>query len=137
MVTRDAPERDRNDGVTVLLTTHDMHDIEALARRVIIIGNGRLLRDSSFESMRAEVLGERRLIVDFTGDADGIEVEGAQVRSRDGRTVEFVFDPHLTAAHTLIARVAAAHEVADMRVEDPKIEEVIARFYAMHGAVEA
>ncbi|HEY4943755.1 MAG TPA: ABC transporter ATP-binding protein [Rhizomicrobium sp.] len=126
----------RNDGVTVLLTTHDMHDIEALARRVIIIGNGKLLRDSSFESMRGDVLGERRLIVDFAGDVAGIEVDGASVRARDGRTVEFAFDPAKTATHTLIARVAAAHAVADIRVEDPKIEEVIARFYALHGAVE-
>jgi ABC-2 type transport system ATP-binding protein len=130
-------ELNRNEGVTVLLTTHDMHDIEALARRVIIIGNGKLLRDSSFEAMRNDVLGERRLIVDFAGDVGDVSVEGAQVRSRDGRTVEFAFDRARTAAHTLIARVAAAHEVADMRVEDPKIEEVIARFYALHGAVEA
>ncbi|MEI9991072.1 MAG: ABC transporter ATP-binding protein [Rhizomicrobium sp.] len=127
----------REKGVTVLLTTHDMHDIEALARRVIIIGNGRLLRDSSFEAMRADVLGERRLIVDFAGDADGVAVEGATVRSRDGRTVEFAFDPSRTPAHILIARVAAAHEIADMRVKDPGIEEVIARFYALHGAVDA
>jgi len=127
----------RNEGVTVLLTTHDMHDIEALAKRVIIIGHGKVLRDSSFEAMRNEVLGERRLIVDFADDVGDVSVEGAEVRSRDGRTVEFAFDRARTAAHTLIARVAAAHEVADMRVEDPKIEEVIARFYAMHGAVEA
>ena len=126
----------RNDGVTVLLTTHDMHDIEALAHRVIIIGNGKLLRDSSFESMRSEVLGERRLIVDFAGEIGDAQIEGATMRSRDGRTVEYAFDRARTAAHTLIARVAAAHEVADMRVEDPKIEEVIARFYALHGAVE-
>ena len=45
-------------GVTVILTTHDMHDIEALAKRVIIIGNGKLLRDSSFDRMRSEVLAE-------------------------------------------------------------------------------
>jgi viologen exporter family transport system ATP-binding protein len=127
----------RNDGVTVLLTTHDMHDVEALAKRVIIIGNGKLLRDSSFEAMRNEVLGERRLIVDFAGDIGDVAVEGAEVRARDGRTVEFGFDRAKTAAHILIARVAAAHEVADMRVEDPKIEEVIARFYALHGAVDA
>ncbi len=127
----------RQDGVTVLLTTHDMHDIEALARRVIIIGNGRLLRDSSFESMRAEVLGERRLIVDFAGDTPDATLEGATIRARDGRTVEFAFDPQRTPTHTLIARVAAAHAVADIRVEDPKIEEVIARFYALHGAVDA
>ncbi len=130
-------ELNRNEGVTVLLTTHDMHDIEALAKRVIIIGNGKLLRDSTFEAMRSEVLGERRLIVDFAGDIGDVSMEGAQVRSRDGRTVEFAFDRAKTAAHTLIARVAAAHEVADMRVEDPKIEEVIARFYALHGAVDA
>jgi ABC-2 type transport system ATP-binding protein len=127
-------ELNRNEGVTVLLTTHDMHDIEALARRVIIIGNGKVLRDSSFESMRAEVLGERRLIVDYADDADDAAVEGASVRTRDGRTVEYAFDPVKVAAHTLIARVATAREVADIRVEDPKIEEVIARFYALHGA---
>ncbi len=129
----------RDKGVTVILTTHDMHDIEALARRVIIIGNGKLLRDSSFESMRNEVLGERRLIVDFADDVgDGRRSTArAEIRARDGRTVEFGFDRATTAAHTLIARVAAAHEVADIRVEDPKIEEVIARFYALHGAVES
>ncbi len=121
----------------MLLTTHDMHDIEALARRVIIVGNGHVLRDSSFESMRAEVLGERRLIVDYAGDDGAVEVDGAAVRARDGRTVEYAFDPAAVAAHTLIARVAAAREVADIRVEDPGIEEVIARFYALHGAVDA
>ena len=130
-------ELNRSDGVTVILTTHDMHDIEALARRVIIIGNGRLLRDSSFESMRSEVLGERRLIVDFASSIDAVAIEGARVRARDGRTVEFAFDPTRIAAHSLIARIAAEHDVVDIRVEDPKIEEVIARFYALHGAVEA
>ncbi len=91
----------RQDGVTVLLTTHDMHDIEALARRVIIIGNGRVLRDSSFEAMRNDVLGERRLIVDFANDVGEVAVEGARIRSRNGRTIEFGFDRATTAAHTL------------------------------------
>jgi ABC-2 type transport system ATP-binding protein len=130
-------ELNRTDGVTVILTTHDMHDIEALARRVLIIGNGRLLRDSSFESMRSEILGERRLIVDFASDNDDIASHGATIRARDGRTVEYAFDPARIAAHTLIASIAAAHDVIDIRVEDPKIEEVIARFYALHGAVES
>ena len=49
-------------GVTVLLTTHDMHDVEALAERVIVIGQGRLLADGPFESLRAGVLAERRLL---------------------------------------------------------------------------
>ncbi len=114
-----------------------MHDIEALARRVIIIGNGRILRDSSFESMRNEVLGERRLIVDYAGEPGDFRTQGVTVKAREGRTVEYGFDPAKIAAHALIAEIASGQEVADIRVEDPKIEEVIARFYALHGAVEA
>ncbi|HEV7546299.1 MAG TPA: ABC transporter ATP-binding protein, partial [Reyranella sp.] len=53
----------REQGVTVLLTTHDMHDVEALAERVIVIGQGRLLADGPFESLRAGVLAERRLYI--------------------------------------------------------------------------
>jgi ABC-2 type transport system ATP-binding protein len=127
----------RECGVTVILTTHDMHDIEALARRVIIIGNGRMLRDSSFESMRADVLGERRLIVEFAKDVSDIEISGTRLANREGRTIEFAFDPVRTPAHELIANLASRHEVEDIRVEDPKIEEVIARFYALHGALES
>src|SRR5215470_10049458 len=58
----------REQGVTVLLTTHDMHDIEALAERVIVIGHGRVLADSPFEALRANVLAERRLHVDFADE---------------------------------------------------------------------
>ncbi len=127
----------RERGVTVILTTHDMHDIEALARRVIIIGNGRLLRDSSFESMRADVLGERRLLVEFARDTNAVEIAGATLLSCTGHSATFSFDPRATPARTLIDRVASAHDVEDIRIEDASIEEVIARFYALHGATEA
>jgi ABC-2 type transport system ATP-binding protein len=54
----------RERGVTVILTTHDMHDIEALAERVIVMGHGRILADSSFATLRASVLRERDLLED-------------------------------------------------------------------------
>ena len=72
----------REQGVTVLLTTHDMHDVEALAERVIVIGQGRVLTDGPFESLRAGVLAERRLHIDFAGPAPEIEMPGVTVRSR-------------------------------------------------------
>ena len=59
----------RDHGVTVILTTHDMHDIEALAERVIVIGQGKILADGSVEALRAGVLAERRLFVDFASEA--------------------------------------------------------------------
>jgi ABC-2 type transport system ATP-binding protein len=127
----------RERGVTVILTTHDMHDIEALARRVIVIGNGVVLRDASLEAMRAEAAGERRLVVDFAGDAPALAIEGAALIARDGRTQTLAFDPRRIAPHRLISQITAAHEVEDLRLEEPPIEEVVARFYALHGADEA
>jgi ABC-2 type transport system ATP-binding protein len=128
----------RERGTTVLLTTHDMHDIEALAQRVIIIGHGRVLADSPVEALRAQVMAERRLVVDFAQDAAlPAHVEGARVHSRDGQTLVLDFDPAVTTAPALIARIAAGHAVEDIRLEGLAIEAVIARFYAMHGAAEA
>jgi hypothetical protein len=51
--------------------------------------------------------------------------------------VEFAFDPRSTTAHTLIGRITADHRIDDLSIEEPTIEELIARFYSSHGAVEA
>jgi ABC-2 type transport system ATP-binding protein len=127
----------RERGVTVLLTTHDMHDIAALAERVIVIGHGRVLSDQSFDALRSGVLAERRLLVDFASEAPDIVVHGSRVDRREGRRVEIVFDPRVIGAPALIAQIAAEHPVRDIHVEQPTIEEVIANFYALHGAIEA
>ena len=123
----------REHGVTVILTTHDMHDIEALAERVIVIGKGVILADGSLGALRRGALAERRLWVHFAGEPPAaIELPGAAVRQRQARSVELAFDPRTTSAHRLIASVAAAFEVEDIHLEEPPIEEVIARFYAQH-----
>ncbi|MGK8196437.1 ABC transporter ATP-binding protein [Burkholderia cepacia] len=127
----------RERGVTVLLTTHDMHDIEALAERVIVIGHGRVLADQPFDALRAGVLSDRRILVDFAEEAPELDIAGAQLLRREGRTVELAFDPGVIGAPALVARIAAEHAVDDIRVEQPAIEEVIARFYRLHGATEA
>ncbi|MDN7912388.1 ABC transporter ATP-binding protein [Burkholderia cepacia] len=127
----------RERGVTVLLTTHDMHDIEALAERVIVIGHGRVLADQPFDALRAGVLSDRRILVDFAEEAPELDIAGTQLLRREGRTVELAFDPGVIGAPALVARIAAEHAVDDIRVEQPAIEEVIARFYRLHGATEA
>ena len=63
----------RERGVTVILTTHDMHDIEALARAGDRDRRRRILADGSFEALRAGVLAERRLFVDFAGEAPALD----------------------------------------------------------------
>jgi ABC-2 type transport system ATP-binding protein len=123
----------RERGVTVILTTHDMHDVEALAERVIVIGKGVILADSSLSALRRGALAERRLWVHFAKETETLDVPGATVRQRQGRSVELSFDPRVMSAHRLIAHVAAEFEVEDVHLEELPIEEVIARFYALHS----
>ncbi len=127
----------REQHVTAILTTHDMHDIEALAERVIVIGNGVILADTSFESLRTEVLTERRLSIDFVGEAPALSIPGVAVCSREGNSLELSFDPRAVAVPQLIGRISAEYELADICLEQPRIEEVIAHFYSLHGATEA
>ena len=83
----------RERGVTVILTTHDMHDIEALTERVIVIGNGLVLADGTLAALRRGVLAEHRLWVHFARDVEALDsarhrapargsVDRAGVRSR-------------------------------------------------------
>jgi len=120
-------------GVSVILTTHDMHDIEALTERVIVIGHGAILADGSLASLRRGAFAERRLWVHFAGEPTAVDLPGTTVRQRQGRSIELAFDPRTTSAHRLIAQIAAECNVEDVHLEEPPIEEVIARFYAQHS----
>ena len=119
----------RERDVTVILTTHDMDDIEALCTRVMVIGQGQILSDGPIENLRARVTTERRLIVDLEGTED-ITDPDAYVVLRDGHRVHLTYDPDRIATADLIARITAQHPVRDLFVENTPIEEIISRLYA-------
>lgn len=119
----------RERGVTVILTTHDMDDIEALCRRVIVIGDGRILSDGTLEELRARVTRERWLLVDLEDGAEEVRDPEASVVRREGSRVVLRFDPAVVSTAALIGRVAASHPVRDLFVQNPPIEEIIARLY--------
>lgn len=119
----------RERGVTVILTTHDMDDIEALCSRIILIGRGEILSDGPLEALRGRVTNERWLIVDLESEEDTVEDEEAHVLRRDGRRVCLSFDPARVATADLIRRVTARHAVRDLFVENPPIEQIVARLY--------
>jgi ABC-2 type transport system ATP-binding protein len=68
----------RERGTTVILTTHDLSDVEKLCARVMIIDHGKLLFDGTLDTLRERFGGKRELIVDFAQEYTSVEVEGAR-----------------------------------------------------------
>jgi ABC-2 type transport system ATP-binding protein len=119
----------RQRGVTVILTTHDMDDIEALCSRVIVIGEGRILSDGTLQALRGRVSRERRLTIDLVDECEEVEDADASVIRREGPRVWLRYDPARVSTADLIARVTSRHAVRDLFVENPPIEEIIAELY--------
>ncbi|MBB6048636.1 ABC transporter ATP-binding protein [Armatimonas rosea] len=118
----------REQGVTVLLTTHDMDDIEALCSRVLVIANGHVLSDGPLEALRQQVSRERWLVIETAQTLPPLP-EGVAVLRTEGERITLGFDPERLAVAELIARLSQSMTIRDLFVQNPPIEEVIARFY--------
>ena len=124
-------DRNRAQGTTILLTTHDLGDVERLCDRVMVIDHGRLAFDGSLEALRALVPVPRVLVVDLA--AAGPPMAGVEVIRVDGPR-QWVAIPAGSSAAALTARLMAGYDVRDLSVEEPSIEDVVHRLYAGHAA---
>jgi ABC-2 type transport system ATP-binding protein len=123
----------REHGTTVLLTTHDLADVERLCRRVLVIDHGRVVTDESVEGIRARLGTERTVVVDLEEPLAPLTVAGAEVVAVDGPRQWLRFHRDETTAAAVIAAVSAQVAVRDLTVEEPRIEDIIRRIYDANG----
>ena len=116
-------------GTTLLLTTHDLQDIEALCRRVIVIDDGTSVFDGPLSELHRLGGSRRTLVVDLVDEAPPITVPGATTRRVEGPRQWLSFPSDASAA-PVVAAVAAAYDVADLSIQEPDIEDVIRDLYA-------
>jgi ABC-2 type transport system ATP-binding protein len=115
--------------VTILLTTHDMDDIESICQRVIALNEGKIHFDGSLQNLRKKITPERRLVIDLLEKNDLIEEQHVKVIQQEGHRIWLSFNPSLVTAPELIARITSKYSVSDLFVENPPIEEAIAKLY--------
>lgn len=115
--------------VTVLLTTHDLQDIEQLCSRVMVIDHGSLVFDGTLEALHKQGGSTRTLVVDLVDEAPPVSVPGAVVRRVEGPRQWLAFPADASAA-PVVAALAASYDVADLSITEPDIEDVIREIYA-------
>ncbi|WP_042372570.1 ABC transporter ATP-binding protein [Streptacidiphilus neutrinimicus] len=115
-------------GTTVLLTTHDLTDIEQLCSRVMVIDHGRVVYDGGLDGLHRQGRSERTLVVELEREAPPIELSGTRVVRCEG-TRQWLAFPASASAAPLVAELAGRYGLRDLSVREPEIEDVIARMY--------
>jgi ABC-2 type transport system ATP-binding protein len=120
-------------GTTLLLTTHDMGDVERLCDRVLLVDRGSLVFDGTLPGLSRTVGAERVLVLDLVAPApDLVDVPATRHLGSEGGGLRqrLAFDPDAVTAARVLAEVSARVEVRDLTIEEPDVEEVVRRVYA-------
>ncbi|MGO4545697.1 ATP-binding cassette domain-containing protein [Paenibacillus sp. 2TAB23] len=119
-------------GVTVILTTHDMNDIEALANRIILIGKGKLLYDGSLNAIRSQFGTLKTMTVVYSHHADPLKVEGAVIEAWSPERAVLSVDTAQTVISEVLISLSQQVEILDVAIDTLPIEDMIIQLYKEH-----
>ncbi len=128
-VRRFIKELNHNEGTTVILTTHDMQDIEALTNRVILIGKGKKLYDGSLDEIRKRYSSKFVMSVQYEYTNNKININDVEVIEQNEQRAILSFNSNIIKLQDVISLLTKQVNVLDVQVESSPIEEVIAKMY--------
>lgn len=115
--------------VTVILTTHDMNDIEALAQRIILIGKGKILLDGTLDELKSKFKAEKTLTIDFSESSENINIEGTTILSKSNERLTLSVDLKKIKVSDVIGLLSEKLDITDISIESRPIEEIIVDLY--------
>jgi len=122
-------------GMTVILTTHDLGDIEELCRRVIIIDDGRIIYDGPIETIKKKFGKFREITFDTVEEVKGLDLpKGSELLSTEDHKVQIRFDRTVSTASQVAGMVMNQIEVRDFSLSEPELSDIVKQIY--NGALE-
>lgn len=115
--------------VTIMLTTHDLGDVEHLCRRLVVIDHGRLVYDGNLDELKARYAPHRTVIADLVEPGEPLRVPHAEVTQVQGPRQWIRFRQDQTTAAEVVSSIGAQAALRDLTVEEPSIEDVIRHIY--------
>ncbi len=119
----------RSQQTTVILTTHDLSDVERLCSRIVLIDQGHIIYDGSVAELKKLYTTKRLLIVQLENEDTCIDVADANVVDCQGTKVWLEYDPAATTVPTLISAISQQHQIMDVSITEPDLEAIIRQVY--------
>jgi ABC-2 type transport system ATP-binding protein len=136
---RDAIRRmNQEEGVGILLTSHDAGDLEALCKRVIIVNHGQIAYEDKVSNLKHRFLTTKLVQVRYADEvAKDFTIDGVEILKVGHYGVKLKFDTTQTPVDSVISHLSDAGDIVDITISDPPLEEVIAKIYREVGIVSS
>jgi len=117
------------EGTTILLTTHDLTDVERLCERVMVLDWGKILYDGNLQELTSRFEGVNEMRVSFAENGEDGLLEGLEPPVREGRYYVYRIDPRKVSIPDLVSSLYRTHPVVDLEIRKPKLEDTIRKIY--------
>lgn len=118
----------KRDKITVILTTHDMSDIDALAKRIILIGKGQILYDGSLKSLKHKYDTKKYIYVQ-TNDSIKTTKKGVISKEKVADGYKFIIDSSIIDVSEFISYLGSKVDIKDIDIENENIDNIIVQLY--------
>jgi ABC-2 type transport system ATP-binding protein len=122
-------ELNRQEGVTVFLTSHDAGDVEVLCKRAMVINHGEVIYDGRVSTLKRNYIRTKTISLKLGEAWKGLDDPGVRVLKQKGYGVKVEVDTSTTPIEEVVARLLSRYSVLDITVDNPPMEEIIARIY--------
>ena len=115
--------------VTVILTTHDMMDIDALAKRIILIGKGEILYDGSLNNLKTEYGSKKNIVVNTKDTIKDIKLKGIAKKTKIDGGYSFIIDSNYITVSKFLNYLSNKYQISDIDIDNESIDNIILKLY--------